>query len=287
MQYVIEEGRYGPRLVLIGEWDDRIVQILTDLGIRELMLNYARGWTGNELDFLPALDFLEGVVVIHRTLKNDSAVQSLPRLRHLQLSTYCRNGIDFSQLPILEDCAFRWRKHTEYLLESTRLSRLYLDDYPGKDLQAFTALSALTSLTLSGGKLVTTDGVERLAGLGKLGLFYLRHLNSLAGLGRVSQLRVFEVEKCPAIGEISELATLHHCVRVRLDECGAIESLNPLKGDTELAQLFFVGSTNVLDGDLTALLELPRLVDVSFKNRRHYSHTREQLQEYLRHRTGA
>lgn len=109
MKYVIEEGRYGPRLVLTGTWDEAIGQILRNRGIRELMLNYARGWTGNDLGFLPTLDFLEGLDVIHRTLKDDAAVQSLSRLRHLQLSTYCRNAIDFSQLPNLEDCALRWR----------------------------------------------------------------------------------------------------------------------------------------------------------------------------------
>lgn len=281
MTYQLEQGRFGPRLVVTGEWDDSLRAVLRPDGVRELMLNYARGWKGHDLRFLPTLDFLEGLVIIHRTLNDDSAVEAVATLRHLQLSTYCRNSLDFSKLPNLEDCGLRWRKRTEGLFSQPALRRLYLVDYPEKTLEAFSELSGLRALSLSGGKLGTTAGIEAVVNLSELGLFHLRHLQRVEEVGRLVKLRVLEIEHCRHIGDIDELAQLQSLIRLRLDECGAIRSLWPLHQNQDLRELFFVGSTNVVDGDLNVLLGLPNLKALSYKNRRHYSHTREELARAL------
>jgi hypothetical protein len=48
-----------------------------------------------------------------------------------------------------------------------------------------------------------------------------------------------------------------------------------------LEALFFYESTNVLDGRIDVLLELPRLSETAFMNRRHYTHTMEQIERAI------
>lgn len=51
-----------------------------------------------------------------------------------------------------------------------------------------------------------------------------------------------------------------------------IASIRPLSRLRRLERLFLTESTNVLDGDLSPLLELTRLEHVAFVDRPHYSH---------------
>lgn len=58
-----------------------------------------------------------------------------------------------------------------------------------------------------------------------------------------------------------------------LADLGEIASLRPLAWLTKIEKLFLVESTNVADGDLSPLMELPHLDHVSFLDRPHYSPT--------------
>ena len=53
--------------------------------------------------------------------------------------------------------------------------------------------------------------------------------------------------------------------------CGEIDSMKPLAELVELSEVFFHESTNILDGNLNMLKNLPNLRDISFQERRHYN----------------
>ena len=63
-------------------------------------------------------------------------------------------------------------------------------------------------------------------------------------------------------------------------DCGPIESLAPLRG-VPLETLFFYESTNIRDGDLGVLLDLPHLKGTAFADRRHYSHKLKEIEAVL------
>jgi hypothetical protein len=67
-----------------------------------------------------------------------------------------------------------------------------------------------------------------------------------------------------------------------LNNCGDIQSLRPIQSLKDLEWVIFYESTNVLDGDLTPILHLKKLSRLSFQNRRHYSHKREEFEAYNR-----
>lgn len=68
--------------------------------------------------------------------------------------------------------------------------------------------------------------------------------------------------------------------RARLIDLGSVSSLRCLSGLTELEEVLIYGSTNVRDGDLGWLANLPKVKNLSFQNRRHYTHKREEFDPY-------
>ena len=82
--------------------------------------------------------------------------------------------------------------------------------------------------------------------------------------------------------KISSLEGLKNNLELRkliIENLGDIESLSPLKNLLKLEMVIFLGSTNIVDGDLSVLNDLPLLKNVGFKNRKHYSHTRDYFEE--------
>ena len=96
-------------------------------------------------------------------------------------------------------------------------------------------------------------------------------------LSRATELEVLELETCKRLEAIDFLRPMRRLRDLSLVNCGPIDSLAPLADAEALERFFFYESTNVRDGDLSILLTLPWLREVSFMNRKHYSHTREQI----------
>jgi hypothetical protein len=114
-----------------------------------------------------------------------------------------------------------------------------------------------------------------LKNLRSLRLANLKRLTSLAGIEQLTNLEELEIDTCRAIGSIDEVKTLLRLRSLYLNNDGEIPSLKPLKGLTHLESVGFCESTNILDGDLKPLLHGKHLSRISFQNRRHYSHRRE------------
>jgi hypothetical protein len=103
----------------------------------------------------------------------------------------------------------------------------------------------------------------------------LRRLGSLAGVEGLANLEELNIDTCRAIRSIEEVSALSRLRRLHLSNDGEIESLKPLDTLNGLEAVTFVESTNIVDGDLSPLVRQKNLRRVSFRNRRHYSHRRE------------
>ena len=77
-------------------------------------------------------------------------------------------------------------------------------------------------------------------------------------------------EECPQIDAIDEVERLIGLRFLGVSECGAIASLSPVRGLTQLETFYAWGSTRILDGDLSPLTQLPRLQEIRMRNRRGY-----------------
>jgi hypothetical protein len=106
-------------------------------------------------------------------------------------------------------------------------------------------------------------------------------LASLAGLDALEGLERLQIDGCKQFGDLEPIAKCNRLEFLSVANAGSIPSLAPIRRLSNLKHVSFVESTQIEDGDLSMLLELPSLEKVSFQNRRHYSHTREQIWSLL------
>lgn len=168
-----------------------------------------------------------------------------------------------------------WRPKSESLFECTKLKRLFVNSYTGGDLTAFARFTNLDSLAVLNAPIETVNGIAALQKLRILRLANLKKLRSLQGIQFLSMLEELEVHTCPRITSINEVGALANLRKLHLNNDGKLDSLKPLNAIHRLESVLFYESTNIADGDLSPLLHQKNLARVSFQNRRHYSHKRE------------
>jgi hypothetical protein len=267
-------------MIMSGAWSSAALDAATSREIRELELNHAKGWRGRDLSFLTALSkLLESFTIIDFTIDDVHQVNDLVHLRFLDVNTYCKTELRFSQFPRLEECALEWRPKARSLFQHRGIKRVFINKWnQGKDLTDFSGMTQLESLRLySPTRLESLTGIEALTRLTWLELALATRLTSLAGIENLAKLQHLELHTCRKITDISPIEDLRGLREFYLLNCGDIETIKPLRGLRDLEKFLFYESTNVLDGDLSPLKALPKLKTVAFMERPHYSLTREEL----------
>ena len=273
----IQNGKYGRRLVVTSSWHHEFIELTKKKEIKELYLYTELGPEAN-LSFLTNMPPLEAFAIIDFTINDISHIHELYFLRSLGVTTYCKTAIDFTQFPLLEDCSLEWRAKAKSLFCCKTLKRIFLNRYSGKETSKFSELTELESLYIANAPIQDLNGLTALKKLTFLGLYNLRKLESLAGIEGLRNLQALEVNGCRSLTSIEAVKNLRHLRKLELCNDGDIPSLKPLAHLTKLNSFFFYESTNILDGDLSPLTKLPHLSKISFQNRRHYSHKREDFQ---------
>ncbi|MBS0319925.1 MAG: hypothetical protein JSR18_05240 [Proteobacteria bacterium] len=206
-----------------------------------------------------------------------SPIHTLRRLEQLELITYCSHALSFASFPDLERCSLRWRPRTRGLFDCPKLRRLFVDGYGGKDVSELGKLATLEALSILNAPIESLQDIAACRGLSYLQISNLPRLQSLVGIETAVRLARLEICGCPRIRSIDAVRHLKELETLLLVDNADIVSLEPLAKLQKLQDLMFYGSTNVVDGDLSILRQLPSLKHVAFKNRAHYSLTREQL----------
>ena len=96
--------------------------------------------------------------------------------------------IDLSQLPALKDLRMDYNKKIRNTGQCTRLERLYLWSYKGKDLTEFQNLIRLKDLLLVRPSVCTLNGIENLTALETIDISYARSLNDVSALHRLQEI---------------------------------------------------------------------------------------------------
>src|ERR1700674_5866381 len=124
----LEDGEYGRRAVITSKWRSEMSRYLLANDVLELELNYAKGWRGNDLSFLKELPQLRAFKIIdHFGLPDVEPIHYLHELRALDVQTYCKTPIRFSEFPQLEDCGLEWRPKCESLFSCMTLKNLFVN----------------------------------------------------------------------------------------------------------------------------------------------------------------
>jgi hypothetical protein len=234
-----------------------------------------------DIEFLRHIGPLRSLEIHHLPLEDISPIESQPALETLSVNAYFKRRVDLSGLRNLKSLALDWGPGASSLVNARKLEHLSIDRYPGSNLLPLEPLAKLRTLRLSGAaRLVSLAGIEAMSELEELRLLALRRLSDLRPVAAVPTLQSLELSSCGLVRDVVPLASLARLHRLLINNCGDIESLTPI-ARLPLRSLFFWESTNVLDGRLDVLLHLDGLVETTFADRRHYSHSLHEIEAVL------
>lgn len=272
---VFEKGLYGTKAIIKSAWQDSFLRNLLDKEINELELNDGKGWRGENVIFLQSLPNLKSLTIIDLNIKSIDSIHYLNELRKIEISTYCKTPVNFNSFPKLTECGFEWIKGSDSLFESSSIQKLFINSYDKKSSAEFSRLLNLEELSILNSPIENLQGLSLLKKLKTLRLANLKKVTSLHGLEDLQYLEELEVQRCKGIGAISEILKLNKLTRLLLIDIGDIASIKGIENLTELKDFLFYESTNIIDGDLSPILKLNNLSKISFQNRKHYTHKRE------------
>lgn len=270
-----EEGVWGAKATIRVPWNNYLLEELLKEDIKELELNQGKGWRGKHVNFLEQFPELRGLTILDLTLESVEPVHHLHKLNQLNLSTYSNGPVNFENFQNLSNCGFEWIKGSDSLFECKTLKTLGLNNYKKKSSEPFSNLVNLEKLTLLNSGIEDVDGITKLTNLTYLSVANLKKLTSLVGIKELKNLEVLEIQRCKGIESVSEIFELKKLKRLLLLDSGNIDSIHGIENLTELEAFLFYESTNIVDGDISPVLSLKNLKNISFQNRRHYTHRRE------------
>jgi hypothetical protein len=239
-----------------------------------------------DLSFLADFPNLRYLEVIDQKRVNTRPIDGLSNLRGLRLESP-GTGIDFSYFPELEVFVGDWHSDNSNVRRCEELRQLRVWQFKPKslDLSDLANITRLEWLDLTQTGIVSLAGLETLPDLRYCQISYAPKLESLAALTSDGiELRELSIEKSKKIVSYEPIAALRSLRRLKLSDCASMPDLKWTKGLDQLDFFSFV-ETNVEDGDLWPLLQLPKLRYVGTSDKKHYNYRFAAINEILAQRT--
>ncbi len=240
----------------------------------------------SDLSFLkdfPSLLYLE--IDGHKQKINTRHLDGLANLRGLKISDP-GGGLDFSCFPELENFWGDWHQDNRNISSCRELRRLSIWHFKPttRDLSEFAGLVRVEDLSVIQSSLASLSGIEALEDLRYLCVGYAPKLESLDAFAKYeSGIREIDFETVKAIRSYEPIADIPRLRRLMLFKCAPMPNVKWMAAMKHLDFFSFV-ETNVVDGDLSPLLGLPRLRYVGTMGKKHYSHTGDELNDALNRR---
>lgn len=126
------------------------------------------------------------------------------------------------------------------------------------------------------------QGVDKFKNLKRLELHYCLKLENDNGIKSLkNSLQHLHINQSKKFEHSDDLYHLKKLKVLCLNSCAPITNLKFLKNFPELLDFRFV-NTNILDGDLTPIIEHPTIRTVGFLNKRHFNYTYDQIKAELK-----
>jgi hypothetical protein len=274
----IENGKWGQYLLVDSGKLDETIKYIKEKKIKNVELNYYRGYKLKNIDFLNELaDIIEGLNVIDSDV-DLKGLENLKKLKMLNISDEQDYPIDFSNFRELEKCSVLWHKNLTGLSSCVNLSELLIKKVKiTKDSAEimFEGLNRMKILTFIQSKFDNLEYLKYFPRLEELNIYYSSSLTDISGLRYIKDsLKKLLLEHCKNINNYNVISHLYNIQYLGLNNLKSILTLSFIAGLRKLKHLSFV-ETNVLDGDLSYCVGIQY---VGFNYKKHYSHRPEQIQ---------
>lgn len=242
-------------------------------------------------------DFIETLIIsgYDFTIEpcNLNQLSVLPHLKKLGLWIDKVFTIDFSLFPKLEELKYYHTKQTENVDTLINLKRLHIYNLKSEDLKELKSMNLLEELTLWDAKNINLNGLCQLTNIRTLEIVRSRKMIDIRGLCNSNRLKELSLYYCNNITDISVLNRLSRVKILRLRNCKrlqdltqlvpnntikqiSISSLKDLKFLAGMKKLKFLHFDDVIDGDISPLLD-SSLEFVGMVSKKKYSHTEKEV----------
>lgn len=275
----IDNGDIDNPLELTERVIEDVLNTMIENGIQKLYFGLPDSNRKN-ISFIVNFPFLTGVRIGLDGF-DVSPIAQCCDLEEIDIPFRYQGVIDFSNFPKLKFLAIDWRNRgSSTAFKCKNLQTLSLSKYWGTSLIDFPVLQKLEKLILTDPKILNLAGLEQLENLKEIHIIGAKELVNIDHIESCQMLNEVFLYGCKYIEDLTPLMYLKNLKRLNLGNLGDLSTIKFLRPLKQLEEFYMEGSTNVIDGDLKVLQELcekENLNKIIFKNRKHYSHTREQL----------
>lgn len=264
----------GNVVVAKGAADEQLVRRIERTPRPLLVLNRELGFEEKDCRVLREVGHhLVGLEVVG-SFDDDSDVAACADLEELNLGTDCRGPVPWESLRSLTHLFTDADRVGAGFAALERLQDLHVHQASDEDAALISGPPGLERLTLTSARLRSVAALSGLADrLRSLSIRLASHLSGFEALARFDSLVELDLEACRHVTDLDFLSGLPRLEVLGVSDCGPVGSLRPVERCRRLRRLHFYGSTNVQDGDLSVLGELPALERAYFQRRRHYTGT--------------
>lgn len=234
------------------------------------------------LSFLKDFPMLLYLEIVDQEKIDMRPLDCLSNLRGLRVESP-GNGIDFSCFPHLEGFSGDWHPDNCNLSLARELRHIHVWHFKPRsnDLHDLSDMTRLERLVIAQTNIGSVDGLQTLEDLRYLEIHYASHLRSLAAFaGDKVDIREIEFSNIKKVESYEPLTAIRKLRRLIISDCAPMDNLKWTSGMNYLDIFTFV-NTNVKDGDLSPLLELPAIQYVGTMDKRHYNHKCDDLNRQL------
>lgn len=262
--------------VVKGPWQPSLAGQLRDHELSRIELNTSLGWEPGSLGFISELPISDLSVISSAKIDLPSLVAA-KQLRSLKLVGPYLGTLELSELPHLTEIAVYWSKAISGLGACGDLKRLFVERADARCISQIAEIShQLVSLDISTAKLPPFEAFLRSERLRELRFRNCRFSAGLNGIGTVPNLEEFEINGGKNVDPISDIGSLKNLIRLYLLDVGKLATLAPIV-DLPIERLGLIGSTCIMDGNVSILGNIKTLNDVSARHWRHYDSTASEI----------
>jgi hypothetical protein len=271
-------------LILNSSNYEKAIQIMQKDNIGHLEIN-ANYLTERDVSFVSRFQFISTISIVGNCPIDISPIQSLENIKEILIDHKLTGKLDFSKFRSLNSCYFNWGiKGSETIFECSSLQKLRIDNISEIGTHQFNNFASLRELTLFNSKINNLGDLNNLENLRKLDLTAARKLTNIEDIVSFKNIEELRLDDCKNLDQLDSLKSLKTLKILAFNNIGEVESISSFDNLINLSEIYFVESTNILDGDLSCLESLYKkgtLKTILFRPRKHYSHKPQDL-GYLR-----
>lgn len=254
--------------------------------IKNIGLNRFKGYKLDNIRALSELNFIEKLS-IEITNIDIAGLVNFSNLDFLYFQDDNNQQIDFKYFNNIRYLNIRLHTNILNLANCKSMRGLYVSDFDASKMNKifFSVFKKIRSLTLNNVKnLVDLDYFDLPSSLEELNLFYCKKLENIDAIQKLNgSLKKVEISVCKKIFSLEILGKVQSLEKLIIFDSAPIQNASSFASLDKLKHLTVMGSSYFINGDLNALVNIVKEgVYVGIDNKRHYSHTFEQLNPYFK-----